>query len=273
MAGPGKKWLIGCGLGCGIPFLLFILLTVGGSMVMMKPFNRAVDAQRDLQAAYGEREEFVPPAAGLTADRLARFLAVRGQLEPMCEAFTEIGEKFKRMEILDREDAEPSKKEVFQAVGDMMGGVFGIAGNIGRFTEARNQALLANEMGLGEYIWIYVLVYNSWLGHVPNTDFEQGNGGRFDDSDQKVIRALMRNHAGALTAAGRPDEAKAWESEVRRLERSDGSGVPWSGAELPAGLVAACEPLRAELEAAYCEATAAFEMSSVHKKGLTYSAD
>ena len=36
MAGSGRKWLIGCGVGCGAVILLAILLSVGGTFVMMR---------------------------------------------------------------------------------------------------------------------------------------------------------------------------------------------------------------------------------------------
>ena len=60
VAGSGKKWLVGCGVGCGAVVLLGILLTVGGSLYMMKPFNKAVDAQKALEAEYGTRETYIP---------------------------------------------------------------------------------------------------------------------------------------------------------------------------------------------------------------------
>ena len=41
MAGAGKKWLIGCGAGCGGLILLTIVLSVVGSMWMMRPMNEA----------------------------------------------------------------------------------------------------------------------------------------------------------------------------------------------------------------------------------------
>ncbi len=274
VAGTGKKWLLGCGLGCGIPIILSIVLSVGGSMMMMKPFDRAVDAQKKLEGSYGVREDFVPAATGLTADRVRIFMAVRQSLVPMCEEFEEIGRKFERLDDMDSDGEEPSKGEIFGAVGDMMGAAFGIAGNIGRFTEARNEALLAEGMGLGEYIWIYTLVYNSWLEYPPNTDFsEEDAGGGYGRSDQKLIRKLMRNHAGALAGAGESAAAEAWEAEAGFLERRDGSGVPWVENDLPEGLVAEVEPFRADLEELYCAASSAFEFSRMKKKGLSITSD
>ncbi len=273
MAGTGKKWLIGCGLGCGIPLLLVIVLTIGGGVVMMKPYTKAVDAQKALTTTYGERGDFVPSADGLTPARLEQFIAVRRALMPLCADFLAIGEKFQQMEKLDQGGEEPSKGEVVEAVGGMMGAVFGIAGNIGRFTLLRNEALLSEEMGLGEYIWIYTLVYNSWLGYAPGTGFEGDQAEGYTAGEQKLIRQLMSNHAGALAAAGRAEAAAAWKAEADHLERREGSGVPWTDHELPAALALALEPYRADLDDLYCAPTSAFEFNQVRKKGLTIIAD
>jgi len=281
MAGNGKKWLLGCGLGCGLPMLLVIVLLVGGSVVMMKPFKQAVDTQQELKAALGDRADYVPAADSLSPERLDKFIRVRGVLVPLCDNFTEISRKFSRMDELEADGEEPSKREIFGAVGEVMGAVFGIAGNIGRFTQVRNEALLAEKMSFGEYIWIYTLVYNSWLGYSPNTDFASnaegdsptgGDEGAYDAADQKLIRQLMRNHAGALAAAGRASEAAAWEAEADHLERQDGSGVPWHDTTLPAPVAAALEPYRNKLVPLFCAASASFEFDKVHKKGLRITA-
>ncbi len=275
VAGPGKKWLLGCGLGCGIPILLSILLSVGGAVFMMKPFNRAIDAQKDLTAAHGARADYIPPEAGLAGDRLEKFINVRRALIPMCENFTEIGEKFQQMDDLDKNGEEPSKGEIFGAVGNVMGAVFGIAGNIGRFTEIRNTALLTEGMGLGEYIWIYTLVYNSWLGYPPNTDFDDSGPARgtYGSDDQKLIRQLMANYVTVLQEAGRSDEAALWQTEIGRLKRTDGTGVPWAEDEMPALLVKNLVPYQGELDELFCAATSAFEFSKVRKSGMTITTD
>jgi len=273
VAGPGKKWLIGCGLGCGIPILLLLLVTIGGGIFMMKPFNKAVDTQKELSATYGKRSDYVPAAGGLNPERLEKFMNVRRELVPYCDNFNEISAKFEEMEKLDAGGEEPSKGEVFNAVGNMMSAVMGIAGNIGRFTATRNDALLNQDMGLGEYIWIYTLVYNSWLEHPPNTDFEERKNGEYSAEEKRVIQQLMRSHAQALTEVGRTEEAVAWTAEAGHLERSEGTGVPWVAHQLPEAVSQALEPYRTELAELYCQATSSFEFSQVKKKGLTISSE
>jgi hypothetical protein len=273
VAGTGKKWLIGCGLGCGIPLLLSIVLAVGGSIVIMKPFNRAIDAQQELVTAHGQREDFAPDAAGLRPERLEKFIAVRRALMALCADLSDIGRSMRRMENLEKDGEEPSKAEAFHAVGDVMGAVFGLAGKIGRFAEVRNEALMAQDMGLGEYIWIYTLAYHSWLGYPPNTSFDPKENQQLDPADQRLLLDFARRYGTALAAADRIAEAEAWAAEADRLERTAAGGAPWAGGELPAALAADLAPYRTELEELYCPAAASFEFSRLRKRGMSITSD
>lgn len=268
VAGTGKKWLVGCSIGCGAVILLGILLSVGGSLYMMRPFNKAIEAQEALTAEFGERETYIPPPQGITPDRMEAFLSVRRGLMPMCEEFMKIGENFAAMEELDSGGEDPSKGEVIKAVGNLMGGISGMVGNIGKFTEMRNQVLLENRMGLGEYIWIYVLAYNSWQGNEPNVDFDDGPSGTMSSSERRLMRTLVLNHAEALMSAGLEKEASLWEKEAHKMKMSE-TGVPFKGAELPAARIRDLLPYESELESLYCEAMSGFEMNRVRKKGLS----
>ena len=272
MADSGKKWLIGCGVGCGAVLLLGILLSVGGGLYMMRPFNKAIDAQKELVAEYGERETYIPPPRGITPERLEKFLAVRRAVMPMCGKFQEISDSFAAMDELDEGGEEPSKGEVFKAMGNLMEDIFGMVGNMGRFTQLRNQALLDHGMSLGEYIWIYVLAYNSWLGHVPNVDVGGESKGSMSGSEQKAVRTLILNHAEALASVGMAEKSALWAQEAARMKRSE-TGVPFKDGDLPADLIRVFVPYERELTDLYCEAMSSFEMNRVKKKGLTIHSD
>ncbi len=272
MADSGKKWLIGCGVGCGAAILLAILLSVGGSLYLMKPFNKAVDAQKELVAQFGEREAYIPSPQGITPDRLEKFMAVRRAVMPMCTEFQKLGDSFAAMEELDKGGEDPTKGEVFKAVTNLTGGIFGMVGDMGRFIQLRNQALLEGGMGLGEYVWIYVLVYNSWLGNAPNMDIDGDPKGGMSRGEQKVMHILVRNHAEALASAGMADEAALWEQEADRMKRSE-TGVPFKFDGLPEGVSRVFLPYERELSDLYCEATSSFEMNRVRKKGLSIRSD
>ena len=270
MAGAGKKWLIGCGAGCGGFILLLILGSVLGGLWMARPMNDAVKAQQDLTEAFGTRDTYIPGPQGLTRDRLKIFLQVRYSLMPNCAEFARIGKKFQAMEEIDKQGDEVSKGEAMKAVGGLMGSVVGLAGELGKFTQARNEALLAGGMGHGEYIWIYVLAYHSWLGHLPGTSFEpKDSGSDMSNSEKKTVLGMMERHVEALREAGLEDQAEIWEKELRSMERSE-KGVPFRHGGLPAGLVAQLAPFEMKLEKVYCPETAEFELNRIKKKGLSF---
>lgn len=271
MAGSGKKWLIGCGAGCGAFTLIMIFIAVGGGYLMMKPFNQAVDKQKEMEARFGSREDYVPLPDGLTADRLAGFLAVRRELMGKCGTFEDIAASFRQMDELDKGDGEkPPVGEVLKGVGNVMGSAFSVAGEIGALVNSRNNELLKNDMGLGEYTWIFVLAYYSWLGQEAGTGLDEESRGGFSGTEQAVFRQLMQNHARSLEEAGRTDEANRWRDEAERMYRSEGA-VPFAAGDLPAEIVAQLAPYRKEFEGTFCAAMSEFELGRVHKKGLSVS--
>ena len=273
MAGTGRNWLIGCGVGCGVAVLLSILITVGGGILMTRPFNRAVTTQRELTESLGERSDYLPPLAGLEKAQLKHFHAVRLELEPLCAKFEEVAEKFQAMDGVGGDGEDPSAGEVLHAVGGVMGAVMGMAGNIGRHTELRNRALLEQDMSLGEYVWIYVLVYNSWLEYAPNSDFESdGEDESFTRKERRLIRDLLDNHVQSLTEAGRTQEAAVWQRESDMVMDSV-HGVPFEESGLPPEMAERLEPFRERFDALYCAEAASFEFAVIRKKGLSFHSE
>ncbi len=273
MAGAGRKWLVGCGVGCAVVSLLAILGTVGGGILLTRPFVRAVDSQTELTVTYGEREDFVPPPATLDLERVKAFMMVRKDMQPICMKFQEIAARFQAVENLDEGGDDVSAGEAMKAVLPVVGAAMGMAGNIGRQVEERNRALLARDMGLGEYVWHYVLIYNSWLGYPANQDFEDAqDDGSYDQDERRSISALLANHADGLRAAGAVAEADLWQAEAEAVLESE-TGVPFGPGGLPARYAVLLEPARGKLEATYCAATSSFELGTIRKKGLGFRTD
>ncbi|MBU8870057.1 MAG: hypothetical protein KOO60_04170 [Gemmatimonadales bacterium] len=271
MAGTGKKWLIGCGAGCGVSILLSILLSVGGALFMTRPMNKAVNAQKELAAEFGAREDFTPPPR-LTPQRIKAFLAVRQELMGSCSQFEGFVSDFQAMEELDSGEGDPQIGEVMGGVKGVMGAVFGLVSALGEVTRVRNQALHEHGMGMGEYTWIYILAFNSYLEKEPNTGIDSRNGHGYRGKKLRLMSTLMENHAVALEKAGNPEAARIWRDEIGRLKRVD-EGVPFSGIRLPDGLAESFAPFRKYLEKYYCPAMAEFDLDLIEKKGMSFHAD
>jgi len=153
-----------------------------------------------------------------------------------------------------------------------MGAVKGLVTEMGEIMEIRNEALVEQEMGMGEYTWIYVLAFNSWLGYEPNTGIESTDGGSFSQREQDLIEGLLYAHADALAAAGRLDDAELWKNEAESLGWSD-TGVPFSDGSLPLEITRVLETYRSRLEAVYCPPMSEFDLGQIEKNGMSFHAD
>lgn len=266
MAGAAKKWVVGCGIGCGL-----MVIIAGGigtcAYVSVKKIADGAEGMEEgfetLDAAYGGVGEFVPEADGaIRAERMEVFLDVR---EDLVAARSELGGM---LETLD-EDGPGNVLDKIKAGMGFIPGIF-------RFTNERNQVLIDRGMGLGEYTHIYTVAYYSWLekpvsdgpGFTINDDNDDGGdvrwrvestGGRdvYERREEDVRRyihdihvELLANQIAAAEVAGLDEvwlaELRAESERLADLRR----GLLWER-ELPAQLRDSLEPYRVRLEESY----------------------
>jgi len=279
--------LKGCALGCGGLFLLGMLV-VGGFLLSVRSLaNRAVDLRQSLESTLPDQQSFTPRLDGtIPPDRLERFLEVRWQLMTFCPQFTELAAGMSEMddhvaELESNPDATPRDLlGLFGRVGGIGRGMLGVGRWLGEFSVARNEALLAQEMGLGEYTWIYVITFYSWLGHEP-ASFALAEGEQpriFQERILGDVREMLRRQLGEVeTEVGESNGRATSEASARlralRLEveamDEDASRLPFADG-LPATLVGSLEARRQELEGAYCAATSELDFMRTERVGLKH---
>ena len=285
MAGRTTKWLIGCGAGGGL--LVVIVIAVG--LFLMKDTilgaKRTVDNIKEIAAlhdemvlSYGEVDDFVPPADGIPSpDRIDRFLDLRERLAAPRERLREHLFRFPPENVL-RGGGKPLARvaSVFRELGSLLPDIVSyLVGRAGLMREL--------EMSPGEYLYIYSLVYYSWLDHSPEdgpTAMEidadgqrystgerilDGESGTFSSGEiwkryHTYVTAQVRNQlAAALQAEG----AEEWREQLRGeylLMKDDPRRILWEDG-LPASVAAALEPYRGRLEAGYFPELNCFELS------------
>jgi hypothetical protein len=272
-----RKWLVGCGLGCGGLIVLSIAGPLLFGMVLTRPMDRALEIQKELVKQHGEAAAWAPPAGPPTPERLEAFLAVRRAVMPQCAKFTKAAEDFAHMDKMGKDSDKPDKGELFRAVAKVSGTVFGMIGDIAELHRLRDEALLAQEMGLGEYDWIYTLAFQTWLGN-PVTDSIDGKHASRSEADGEdrakvrqldMLAGLVRREADALEKAGQAAEAAIWRAEAERMERAE-DPVPFSAGGLPEAWAAAFDARGDDLRAAWCAPMAEHDLSEVKKSGFSY---
>ena len=269
-----KKWLIGCGIGCGVVILgLIILGTAGYYFVkdIVKDFQASETLMNTLIDRYGTSREYIPdPDGAIRPARIETFLTVRSSMAPAMEEMERAINILSEMEQTDRDKEEPSPN-VFTKIKTGLG----FAGQIAEFYRSRNQALLDNDMGMGEYYYIYVMSYYSLLDKSPTdgppfrVDDDSSRGrimfserhretqeDRMDSMLRRVHRQIfpiLQNQYKRLIEGDVSRAQEKWRmalaAEIEAME-SDRYRLPW-GDGLPDILKTSLEPYRSRLESSY----------------------
>lgn len=266
MTGSKRKTLRQYGIGCGllVLFVLVVFVVMIGSVHF--GYREAFAIRDELDREYETQEQYTPSASGsIPPDRLRRFLAVRESLFPLCETVSAHQRLFTRMRRHAEEGEQPGRsflRDAFRATTSM----FRVGRDFGDYVTTRNRALLAQEMGLGEYTWIYVVAYHSWLHH----PLQHALGGRsrknvYRDRVLPEVREMIRRY---VEGAGESPDVGAWRAELEALDR-DGTRIPFQDG-LPPVLRDSLEPLRSELERWACPAASELEVVLTVKSGIGY---
>ena len=283
----GSAWLYGCGIGCAVVGLGLVAL-VGAGVVFFRNlaggFEQAEEARLRLEKAHGDPSAFTPwPDGALPADRIQRFLAVRDAMAPHRAV---LAQHFDKLPMTREKVDEIKQARGFDrfAKGLFLGReAISMVQDIGRYTGQRDEALLASDMGMGEYMYLYCLIYYAWLGHAP-TDGpgdarERGEQGGMHFASMKTLWRLhddmlemLQREQAALPAGSSSAWAEALAGEIAAM-RKDEERMPWQGG-LPAQTAASLEPFRERLAPSYDAAVNSFELMRISRRGrFSYQAD
>lgn len=278
-AKPGRstasKWLIGCGIGCGVVIILAIILGVSGFFFVkniVQDFKETEILMDAITERYGKAEEFCPDPEGvIRPERLEAFLFVRRAMVPAAEEL----ENSLNILSYDRREEEFEEEPSPGTLTKIRTG-FRLAPQIAEFYRSRNQSLLEAEMGLGEYYFIYIISYFSWLGKSPAdgppfqivSDEDEGRSivyrrrGRETIEDRldymlkrirRQILPMLQNQYAKLTESDIPRAKESWRkllaAEIDAME-SDRFRLPWQD-RFPEVLKASLAFFRKRLEDSY----------------------
>jgi len=240
MASTGQKWLIGCGIGCGAVILIFLLIA-GGSFFLIKntvqDFKAVEAITEQLEDEYGTVESYCPSAIGvISADRIERFIAIRDSILGISgDIVSKIDELSENIDRLENDDVK-SIKDVFQIISKGAG----VVPQLADYYFTRNQALLTNEMGPGEYFYLYITIYYSYLGHNPGDgpqfklmdkrQHRRGVDWNTEDNDDRTPEEIIENRREWITSLVRDLMLTMLECQMESLEQSDHVDRIWKNA-------------------------------------------
>jgi hypothetical protein len=262
MTPPASRWRGIVGIGCAILGLIALVGLGVGTYYFGGLFARAGEAEKTattLAERFGTPDDYTPSPGGVEAGRLEGFLAVRREVQRHCPALVALGEQLRPLREAEGSEKRPSAGDFFSILGGSM--------RLGPITvdllTARNQALLAQEMGLGEYTFLYALAYQSgpnapdpaWL--FPH-ETENTTDGR-----ERLVGILRRLADAARAAPGPAIAAETVDAEIARLQSEPGRRLWAEG--LPTGLREPLAARAADLAAGYCPAAAQFDLAEIER--------
>ena len=275
MKKPKNRWLKNYGIGCGVVIVLIILFTLGGSMVMLRPFRDAVEIRETLVERHGSVNDFIPPPdGGIPADRMDAFLDVRRAVQDHC---AEIKATDAGIEAMDRLDAQesPGTMDILGAFGEASKAAFGMGTVMGDFFRVRNAALLEVDMSLGEYSYIYALAYGTMITGTDKGEEATTGDAHLSARVRGTLRHQLRNRLAAMDE--RPEE---WEeTEERRLLVEEiavleehHERLPWCEVRPPA-LQSSLAGYEARLAELFCPEASHLELTRNRSFGIGIQGD
>jgi len=257
-----RSWKKPVAWGCG----LLVLLPMLGVFVIgartCAPLGAAREAQTELEQQFGPAGSFTPePDGAIPADRVQVFIKVRDSLSDTCNDFATMLAPMDRLAELDGND--PSIEEITAATGGLAKTAVGITPRLGEFYAARNQALLDQGMGLGEYVYIYALAYQQQLLDSRHLDSVFAEGRAIPPETAAVLLKILQNHGRVLNGTVLERERALLDAELAAMQ-SDPKRLLWQD-QVPESMAGSLAAYRAELDAGFCRATSgvATDLSSL----------
>jgi hypothetical protein len=275
------RWLKACGIGCGLMLLLAALVGTGSYYLITRTVEEAQQIETvtaEVRERHGGVRDFRPDPSGvIPARRMEAFLEVRERMAPIRE------ETQGALALLSETEREKLPRSPAGLLGRLWDWGLGLmtmeAGTrlipqILRYVESRAEAMLEAGIGPGEYLYIYVIAYYSWLQNsaADGPDFRlvgddegtvQPSAEALDAREpsreqvlrdlNRVLLSMLRSQLAALDAGAVADGQQAWRrslaAEIAAMEENS-SRIPWRDG-LPEPIESSLRPFRQRLGASY----------------------
>jgi hypothetical protein len=242
-----------------------------GIWFFMVPIQRSKQLEHDLIDRFGWAPKYTPPAEGaIQPDRLERFIRVREAVQANCRTFQNIMDNVIRLETLESDPNLSASQKTSEGI-DSLKSMFSAAPTFLEFMDARNSALLTEEMGLGEYIYVYLAAYGEQLALESQGRYADQEEAFLSPRARKEYVQILGNQLASLQAVDQHASSLTLiadlQAEMTALE--DGSHAsPWPDGP-PQITSESLAPYHDRISALYCEGIVRVEILQ-KKKGFNF---
>ena len=251
----GRGWRL-----LALATVLFFI--AAGIYFVIVPVQESKRHEQTLIERFGWADKYTPSIDGsITPQRVEAFIRIREAVQSHCADYQGILDDIIGLESLETDQDMPAGEKASKGL-DSFKSMFSAAPKMLAFMDARNTTLLAEEMGLGEYFYIYLAAYGEQLAREPDLRYSEMEDAYISSRTRDEFVHILENQLAELESAG-PDASHSRLSadlrgEIGALE--DGShSSPWPNG---AGSVTreSLAPYRERLAELYCAGIVKIEL-------------
>jgi len=246
-----------------------------GAWFFILPIQQSKQLEHSVIDRFGWATRYTPPADGIIQpDRLERFIRVREAVQANCRVFQNIMDSVIKLETLEPDPNLSASQKTSEGF-DSLKSMFSAAPTFLEFMDARNTALLAEEMGLGEYIYIYLAAYGELLALESQGRYADQEEAYLSPRARKEYVQILGNQLAALQSVDQDQDhdhdqdasslALVAELQAEMTALADGShSSPWPDGP-PGRTAVSLAPYRDRISALYCEGMVRVEILQKNK--------
>jgi len=248
--------------GCLLIALTMGFVVLSGFYFLTTGVREAKRLEQTLIDRFDWADKYTPAIDGsIAAPRIEAFIRVREAVQTVCADYQAILISINDLNKLEDDQDKPAT-EVASTGMQGFRSAFSAGPKMLEFSETRNQALLDENMGLGEYLYIYLTSYGEQLASESDSAFSDMDEAFVSDRARKEFVQILTNQLLAIQASEpqntNPLLITDLQVEIEALK--DGSHLsPWPNG--PIGKAhEALAPYQQRLSELYCSGIVKIEL-------------
>ena len=248
--------------GCLLIVIVLVFITASGVYFSTAGIRDAKRLEQTLIDRYDWANNYTPSIDGaIPAQRVEKFIRVRQAVQTQCREYQAVLTSIAKLdEIESNEDTTAS--EAASTSMESLKSAFSAGPKMVKFSNTRNQGLFDEEMGIGEYIYIYLTAYGQQLASESTSPYSGMEEAYLSPRARKEFIQILNNQLAAIEASGQQasdtELVDRLRQEIEALE-SGSQSSPW-----PDGPVGAAReslaPYQQELDELYCSGVVKIEL-------------
>jgi hypothetical protein len=248
--------------GCLLMALALVFIIASGVYFSTAGIRDAKRLEQTLIDRYDWANNYTPLLDGaIPRQRVEKFIRVRQAVQTQCLDYQAV---LKSIANLDKVESNQDTTASEAASTGMEGfkSAFSAGPKMIKFSNTRNQALVDEKMGIGEYIYIYLTVYGQQLASESASPYSGMEEAYLSPRARKEFIQILNNQLAALEASGQQashtDLADRLRQEIEALETGSQSS-PWPNGPIGAARESLA-PYQQDLAELYCSGVVKIEL-------------